>query len=269
MFTDPTGGVGYAFGEKLPSSHMNTLTSDHPHAVDGAGGGAYSLGASLTLASSSAYVLWSTSGLTLGDIANANLLTIGAAGGKWFGAWATGGAGTTVSFAAGAAVSSACNWSITAGTFLWQTGARLELDASSPLVSSGPAAFYGDVLFAAGSTCAVQTTLAFSNGGHARERLVTGATTNHTYHIADADMIRVPALSSSIDYTFSNAGCAGGESIVVYLTNFADTMNMVTLKTDGGASLVALRSGTSTFKGWAKLVHNGTDWELGLWFAYA
>lgn len=38
---DPTSGLGYAFGQKLPSTHMTTIATQQPNAIDGAGGGAY------------------------------------------------------------------------------------------------------------------------------------------------------------------------------------------------------------------------------------
>lgn len=37
-FTDPTGGVGYAFGAKLPSAHMTQLAADNANAMSGQGG---------------------------------------------------------------------------------------------------------------------------------------------------------------------------------------------------------------------------------------
>lgn len=38
---DPTGGVGYAFGEVLPSADMTVIATNQPKAVDGSGGGTY------------------------------------------------------------------------------------------------------------------------------------------------------------------------------------------------------------------------------------
>jgi hypothetical protein len=39
--TDPTGGVGYAYGAKLPSTDMTTIATQQPDAVDGSAGGTY------------------------------------------------------------------------------------------------------------------------------------------------------------------------------------------------------------------------------------
>lgn len=53
-FTDPTSGVGYAFGEVLPSADMTTIATQQPGALDVIGGGTYSaLGANISLAASS------------------------------------------------------------------------------------------------------------------------------------------------------------------------------------------------------------------------
>lgn len=38
---DPTSGAGYAFGAKLPATHMTTIATNQPKAVDGNGGGTY------------------------------------------------------------------------------------------------------------------------------------------------------------------------------------------------------------------------------------
>ena len=38
---DPTLGVGYAFGEKLPSTHMTTIATQQPRALDVINGGSY------------------------------------------------------------------------------------------------------------------------------------------------------------------------------------------------------------------------------------
>lgn len=45
---DPKSGVGYAFGEKLPSGHVNTVWAQQPRALDATSGGAYTLGTALT-----------------------------------------------------------------------------------------------------------------------------------------------------------------------------------------------------------------------------
>lgn len=41
---DPTLGVGYAFGEKLPSTHMTSIATQQPRALDAIDGGAYVMG---------------------------------------------------------------------------------------------------------------------------------------------------------------------------------------------------------------------------------
>ena len=50
--TDPTGGVGYAFGEVLPSSHMTTIATQQPDALDGAAGGSYTPTAAIDIGGS-------------------------------------------------------------------------------------------------------------------------------------------------------------------------------------------------------------------------
>ena len=38
---DPSGGLGYAFGQKLPSTHMTTIATQQPYALDIINGGTY------------------------------------------------------------------------------------------------------------------------------------------------------------------------------------------------------------------------------------
>jgi hypothetical protein len=49
MLVDPTAGVGYAFGEVLPSSDMTTIAANMPKAVDGSAGGTYTPGTAITI----------------------------------------------------------------------------------------------------------------------------------------------------------------------------------------------------------------------------
>jgi hypothetical protein len=46
--SDPKNGVGYAFGEKLPSGHVNTVWGQQPRLLDATNGGSYTLGTALT-----------------------------------------------------------------------------------------------------------------------------------------------------------------------------------------------------------------------------
>jgi len=45
---DPTGGLGYSFGQKLPSTHMTTIATQQPNAIDGVNGGTYTCVNALT-----------------------------------------------------------------------------------------------------------------------------------------------------------------------------------------------------------------------------
>lgn len=51
--TDPTSGVGYAFGERLSSAHMTTLATQQPRALDATSGGTYAPTALIRLNSGS------------------------------------------------------------------------------------------------------------------------------------------------------------------------------------------------------------------------
>lgn len=49
MLSDPTAGVGYAFGEILPSADMTTVAVQQPNALDATNGGTWTLGANATV----------------------------------------------------------------------------------------------------------------------------------------------------------------------------------------------------------------------------
>lgn len=54
---DPTSGLGYSFGQKLPSTHMTTIATNQPKAVDGDGGGTWTPSATILLNGASALQL--------------------------------------------------------------------------------------------------------------------------------------------------------------------------------------------------------------------
>lgn len=54
MLVDPKGGVGFAFGEKLPSGHINTVFAQQIRAFDATNGGSWTLGTAATIAGSAA-----------------------------------------------------------------------------------------------------------------------------------------------------------------------------------------------------------------------
>lgn len=54
---DPTSGLGYSFGQKLPSTHMTTIATNQPKAVDGDGGGTWTPSATIVLNGASALQL--------------------------------------------------------------------------------------------------------------------------------------------------------------------------------------------------------------------
>lgn len=52
MLTDPTSGVGYAYGEVLPSADVNTVFTQQPDAIDGGGGGTWNPSATINIGGS-------------------------------------------------------------------------------------------------------------------------------------------------------------------------------------------------------------------------
>lgn len=63
--TDPTSGVGYSFGEVLPSAHMTTIATQLPDLIDGDGGGSYAPSAVINIAGAGLNNVTLASGATL------------------------------------------------------------------------------------------------------------------------------------------------------------------------------------------------------------
>lgn len=63
MLSDPKSGIGYAYGEKLPSAHVNTVWAQQPNAWDAIAGGSYAATGSSVL-SGAALEISRTLGLT-------------------------------------------------------------------------------------------------------------------------------------------------------------------------------------------------------------
>lgn len=55
--TDPTAGLGYAFGTVLSSSHMTTIATQQPRAIDGESGGTYTPSAAINIQDSDGFAL--------------------------------------------------------------------------------------------------------------------------------------------------------------------------------------------------------------------
>lgn len=89
---DPTGGAGYLSGAILPSSHMTTIATNQPKAVDGNGGGTWTPSASIILNGSSALQLGGKLKYTSRSVTRYQPLVMSALATNW--AWAEAANGT-------------------------------------------------------------------------------------------------------------------------------------------------------------------------------
>jgi len=100
---DPTGGLGYTFGQKLPSTHMTTIAGNQPKAVDGNGGGTWAPGAPIILNGASALQLGAKLNYTSRSVVRMQSLNPQARAADW--TWALGATGVVWQNANAAAAS--------------------------------------------------------------------------------------------------------------------------------------------------------------------
>lgn len=87
--------------------------------------------------------------------------------------------------------------------------------------------------------------------------IIVGATSDHTYHASDAEVIEVPAISGDITYTIPDAYGEAGDSIEISLTD--DSANYVHIY--ASTTLASLRRSAGYLFA-CKIRHNGSLWRL-------
>lgn len=250
-------GSPYGINDELSSSEMNVLNDQLPNAFDAVNGGAYTLVApasiggdfvtisnfisdtetflngvthidgvasvtvSLTIDGSSSAELDFTSGATLRGAAGSSLI------------WA----GST-NFTGGLIANS--NFQHLSGIALFAAAAN----------------FGGAVNFTAGSVTN-QVTISNSGAGHIACRYVVGVDENHVYSISDADIIRVPVMTTARTYTIASAGATLGCVIEITLDTTSGT-DLLSIQRDDFSTLATLQR---TVRNYTKLVFDGTNWQ--------
>jgi hypothetical protein len=223
-----------------------------------------------------------TSTTTFGD----NSVSIGSGGeltaycDSFFNGDVTCTAASNVALSAGAGVFT-CGKTASFGSTVAISGA---VTCGSTLAVAGVATFAAKPVFSDGLTVGAGThTVDFNNsttniGGtlnlsaivrlissaRIQYRYVAGVNANHTYTIADCDMIVVPPSGSTTTriYTISNTGCSGGEVIEIFNGNFP-TQRFSIVQHDGGTAIADL-DGTLDFIG-VKIVNDGSGNATSAW----
>lgn len=269
--------AGYAFGEKLPSAHVNSVWSQLVYAIDGNAGGTYAPSSAIVIGGSGLQVTGScqvsgplvASGVvTLGDsaldaiaisgtavfapaVTFQNGFTVSAGGFAVTAGLATFGAGITVSaglttLGAGLLVSSG-GLTVTAGGLTVDAGGGtitggLTLIGGTFSAGSGSfsstATFNGDV--------AVNNPLTLGGDGRVRMRTVTTPTltdANATITPVTADAYYMPTgtLSTNRQWTIDDTGCANGDWIIV--VNH-DATNSIAVRDPTPTTIVTIQRAT-------------------------
>ncbi len=268
--------LDWGFNEKLTSAQMNATDAQWPDALDAAGGGSYTLTAPLTIGGA-AFNFTDTvnfSGfVNLNGIAtfnndtqfNGGLVEIftgstlqGDAGsiGTWAGAWTftgstTLGGATIVDVSLTIDGGSVALLEVTSGgTAQVHSGATLQVDSGSTTNLAGPVALTG-IVTASGS-------------GRVVPRRIAGVNADHTYAIADGNIIDVPTLTATRNYTFSETGAQAGDTILITMASDATVTSVngiVCLRgvdaTQIGSSVVKTTAGNTAME----IIFNGSRWQ--------
>lgn len=246
--------AGWAFGQLLTSTQMNLLDTDHANAVDGVGGGSYTPAVPIVI--DGAGIRTNVPFLALGGAQIQGLVSYFYSTGNAFsGSVSFGGAVThanTVDFAGLVTVTN--SGFVTAGTTIAQLGgggtivtAPMSVQAATSF--SDPVTLLGDASIT--------------------ERFVYGATSNHTYGVADADVVIARStIGAGLVYTCTATDAEVGDTIE-FLNYSANT---VSIHNDATATLATLPivnavvAGVGVVPGRIVLryLDNGvaTDWQI-------
>lgn len=111
----------------------------------------------------------------------------------------------------------------------------------------------------------INAVVTLNGSSRIRYRYVAGTNGDHTYVIADGDMIAIamaPLSTTTRTYTMSNTGCLGGEVIEIFNGNFA-AQRFDIMQADG-ATLIASLSGSFDYIG-VRIVNDGSGNAGSAW----
>lgn len=149
---------------------------------------------------------------------------------------------------------------VSAGATLGVSG-TVNVDAAGQLVVKNTAL----LVVQAGGTFQMDGTGLFggqltpTGAGHVNHRRIIGATTNHTYTIADADLIAANPTAGSIAYKLDSTGVGGiSPQITVSVVGASNTTNTIDVQDQSGVSLLlglTMRNAGTDIK-WADFMFN-------------
>jgi hypothetical protein len=143
------------------------------------------------------------------------------------------------------------------GFFTVDTGATCTLNTATVPSSGNLTIASGGTLSVAGTESLTGVLLVAANG-RIRHNFITGADSDHTYYITDADRINVTTLTSNRVYTLGDTNAGAGDEIEICVFN-QTSANIVTVKDATATTLNTLKhNGGAGEIFWAKFVHNGT-----------
>lgn len=295
---------GFGFHDKLTSAQIETIDSQIPDAVDGAGGGTYAPSSAITIGGSGLIMSGGFTSLGVAQFLGSSL-TITAptfiAGATEFATTVLFDTTTTLAAAATFEVANTATLHFTSGGLLrgtmnWATlvingsaqvdgglefasGAILQVDSGATQTVSGTLVVSGTQTMS--GTMALTGKIVLSSSGGLVYRETTGATTNTTYHINDGDVIRADPSAGNIVYRLSHTYADGvtpvedGRQITVTLAfSLANTTNTVDVETFANPGVSLLTNGVALkraagFNAWADFMFvTGLGWgciRYGVW----
>lgn len=189
--------LGWNTGDVLTEDQINDLDTDHANAVDGAGGGTYTLTAPLVFKGDNIEI---DEDLTVGGDLDVDGVT------------------TVKGFLADpAAIFEVSGNDVTISALVSVTGATCTLGSSTTSINSGTI----NIGNASGDAVALQGTTTFtapfigSGAGRIRPRVTLGGDANASYGPATADIVYVTTgtLTADRQYTISDTSAANGDCI--------------------------------------------------------
>ena len=205
--------LGWAFGELLTSAQMNSFGTQIIRALDGTGGGSYTLASPLIIGGSSVQITNLTA-----SVANVTSLSVTAA------------------------AVFALDVNVTGDVFADDIVTVDDITAGGDITVAGVATLNGNVTLgnAIADTVTLNAILAMGSG-HVRRRISAGADADGTYGPKDWDVVRRGAsLAANRSYTIDDTNAANGDEIEFALWSGPTT---ITVRDPAAAAIQVLDTG--------------------------
>lgn len=258
---DPKSGVAYAFGEKLPSAHVNTVWAQQPNALDLVGGGTWSsLAADVIINGTGSTRTFAYGSLVAHEFAGGTSYTGTSTVTHSSGSATTWNSGSTITNHAASTIDG--TWTVSGGSWTFSGGHTLTAGAGAGTWT------FNNALDVRGGASLASAITAAAGGFFSGRYAAAGASTHYSLsggsaHTATTSAQFVNMGGASGTVTLDDDGATAGSFVVFY--NAPSPSAALAYNWNGAsyANSVTMHVSTTADYAWLILVFNGSTWDVG------